>query len=270
MKKLLLSLFVFLITASLNYSQTPLTEAVDFTATDVEGHEWNLFELLDSGQWVCIDFFFTTCGPCQETAPKVNEAYIYFGCNTSNVTFLAIDNGDTDAECIEFDETFGVEYPTISGVEGGGTEICNDYQIPAYPTVILIEPDHEIVEQDIWPIPSAQTIIDALESHGLEESECQWVGVEEHIATEGINSLSAYPNPFNESFILDLDLNEKSNLCIEVYNMQGSLIESIPHTNYTSGQNSIDISLSGQEAGLYYIRIIDAEREVANAKVQKL
>ena len=44
----------------LSFSQTTLTTAVDFTATTTEGEEFNLFEILDNGQYVCIDFFFTT------------------------------------------------------------------------------------------------------------------------------------------------------------------------------------------------------------------
>jgi hypothetical protein len=46
--------------ATFAFSQTPLTTAVDFTATDIEGVEHNLFEILDGGQYVCLDFFFTT------------------------------------------------------------------------------------------------------------------------------------------------------------------------------------------------------------------
>lgn len=175
MKRFLLSLIV-IAAFSINTAQAqcPLTDAVDFTATTVEGETVHLFDILDNeGKYVVIDFFFCTCVPCQQASPLINEAYIYFGCNEGDVIFLAIDTGDTDEECIEFDETYGVEYPTISGVEGGGTQICNDYMIPAYPTVILIAPDHSIVEQDIWPIPDAQAVIDALEPHGLEETECE-------------------------------------------------------------------------------------------------
>lgn len=59
MRKTLLSM-VLLMTMSLAFSQTPLTQAVDFTATTTEGEEFNLFEILDGGQYVCIDFFYTT------------------------------------------------------------------------------------------------------------------------------------------------------------------------------------------------------------------
>jgi hypothetical protein len=59
MKKFTILAILFL-AASLTFSQTTLTVAVDFTATDTEGVEHNLFEILDNGQYVCIDFFFTT------------------------------------------------------------------------------------------------------------------------------------------------------------------------------------------------------------------
>ena len=43
-----------------SYAQTPLTEAVDFTATDTEGNTWNLFDILDGGQYVVLDFWYST------------------------------------------------------------------------------------------------------------------------------------------------------------------------------------------------------------------
>ena len=59
MKKLTLIAVMFF-AANLAFSQTPLTTAVDFTATDTQGIERNLFEILDGGQYVVIDFFYTT------------------------------------------------------------------------------------------------------------------------------------------------------------------------------------------------------------------
>lgn len=59
MRKITLMVALFFATA-LTFSQTSLTEAVDFTGTDIYGEEFNLFEILDGGQYVCIDFFFTT------------------------------------------------------------------------------------------------------------------------------------------------------------------------------------------------------------------
>jgi cytochrome oxidase Cu insertion factor (SCO1/SenC/PrrC family) len=39
----------------------------DFTVTDKEGVEWNLYDLAAQGKYVYLDFFLYTCGPCQTT-----------------------------------------------------------------------------------------------------------------------------------------------------------------------------------------------------------
>ena len=58
MKKLITLFLGLLFATTFSFAQTPLTEAVDFTTTDIYGNEINLFSILDGGQYVCIDFFF--------------------------------------------------------------------------------------------------------------------------------------------------------------------------------------------------------------------
>ena len=170
MKKTLLILAAIAITMGLK-AQCPLSQAVDFTATDCHGTEVHLFDILDSGQSVLIDFFFTSCGPCQQATPKIVESYSAFGCNMYDVFYMEISDRDSDATCQNWTTNYDVEYPTISGVTGGGT-ICNTYQIGAFPTVILIKPDHSIVIQDLYPIYTTQTVITALEGQGIQQHDC--------------------------------------------------------------------------------------------------
>jgi len=66
----------------------------------------------------------------------------------------------------------GIDFPAISGEEGGGLQINTDYQISAYPTYILIAPNHDIVIQDIWPVPNSQTFINAFEGQGIQSASC--------------------------------------------------------------------------------------------------
>ena len=170
MKKLLL--FVIALTLGFGVkAQCPLTTAVDFTATDCHGTEVHLFDLLDNGQYVLIDFFFTTCVPCQQATPKIVESYSAFGCNMYDVFYMEISDRDSDAACQTWCQNYGVEYPTIAGT-AGGSGICNQYGIGYFPTVILIAPDHSIVIQDLWPINNAQTVITALENHGVQQHDC--------------------------------------------------------------------------------------------------
>jgi hypothetical protein len=57
MKKLLFSfLFVAVMIPSIN-SQVSLTTAVDFNVTDAHGHNVHLFDLLDEGKYVALEFY---------------------------------------------------------------------------------------------------------------------------------------------------------------------------------------------------------------------
>ena len=156
------------------HAQCHISQAVDFTATDCHGTQVHLFDILDSGQYVLIDFFFTTCGPCQQATPKVVESYYLMGCNMHDVYYMEISPSDADAACQTWATNYGVEYPTI-GTTGGGNTICNNYQIEAYPTLILIAPDRNILIQDLWPINNAQTIVNALGQHGVQPHDCNAV-----------------------------------------------------------------------------------------------
>ena len=108
----------------------------------------------------------------------LSAAYELFGCNTADLYVIAVNTGDTDAECIQFDQTYGVDFPCISGVEGGGTAINSTYGIGAYPTYILIAPNHDIVEQDMWPISNVGTFINYFQSNGLQQAGLTAVGLQ--------------------------------------------------------------------------------------------
>ena len=58
MKKLIFILFSAFTIASVS-AQTTLDTAVNFTAKDVYGNTIELFDILDEGQMVVIDFFST-------------------------------------------------------------------------------------------------------------------------------------------------------------------------------------------------------------------
>ena len=83
--------------------------------------------------------------------------------------------------------------PAISGAEGGGLAVHGDYSIAAYPTFILIDPEWNIVEQDIWPM-SVDILDEVLQSYGLEQMTCV-----SSVEQEAAVSLLAWPNPANDA-----------------------------------------------------------------------
>ena len=173
MKKLSIFIVFLLFGISLRAQQTNLTEAVDFTVTDCHGQTYNLFEILDRGQAVFIDFFFRTCGQCQVISPYITGSYTQMGCNMHDVFYIEISYIDNDAACLQWANEYGVEFPTV-GKDGGGNEVFELYGIQACPTLVLIMPDRSIPIQgllQLYPF-SAQDVVNAMQQNGLQPHDC--------------------------------------------------------------------------------------------------
>ena len=64
------------------YAQT----APNLVVADMEGKTHNLYEYLDAGKSVLLDFFITDCIPCQDGAKYMNEFWDHYGPHGSNQT----------------------------------------------------------------------------------------------------------------------------------------------------------------------------------------
>ena len=173
MKKLSILIIFLFFGAGIRAQQTNLTEAVDFTVTDCHGQTYNLFEILDRGQAVFIDFFFYTCGQCQVISPYITGSYTQMGCNMHDVFYIEISYIDSDAVCQQWANEYGVEFPTV-GRDGGGNEVFDLYGIQACPTLVLIMPDRSIPIQgllQLYPF-SAQDVVNAMQQNGLQPHDC--------------------------------------------------------------------------------------------------
>ena len=173
MKRLSILIAFLLLGAGLRAQQTNLTEAVDFTVTDCHGQTYNLFEILDRGQAVFIDFFFYSCGQCQVISPYITGSYTQMGCNMHDVFYIEISYIDNDAVCQQWANEYGVEFPTV-GKDGGGNEVFDLYGIIACPTLVLIMPDRSIPIQglmQLYPM-SVQDVVSAMQQNGLQPHDC--------------------------------------------------------------------------------------------------
>ncbi len=165
--RLLLHLFVFLFAAHSLSAQVAVETAPDFTVKDVDGNQHHLYDYLDNGKLVVIDFFTTNCGPCQTYASEVSASYEYFGCNYADVIYLGINWGSDNDLVRQFDSVWGAYYPSASGLQGGGNAVVDLYQVQSYPTVILIAPDRSILNNHIWPPEAVNINAEVLTAGGI-------------------------------------------------------------------------------------------------------
>ncbi len=141
----------------------------DFTGTDIDGNEIHIYDILDGGQWMLIHFFLVD--DSYDFMPYLTESYRLFGCNEHDVFYMEVTPNGYDDAARAWAEHYGVQYPTISRT-GGANSFVQDIPVGFYPTVMLINPNHEIVVRDIYPIIDTQTIINAMESEGIEQHPC--------------------------------------------------------------------------------------------------
>ena len=103
-------IFCLLFTFSILSGQT----APDFTITDSDGVVHELYkDHLDKGQTVVIKLFFTTCPPCIQLAPWMEEKYQLWGAGQYDVEFieLSTQNFDSNADVANYKIQHGITFP---------------------------------------------------------------------------------------------------------------------------------------------------------------
>ena len=158
---------------------------------------------------------------------------------------IGIDQRFDNNMVMGFIDEFNTHYPTASGLDGGGVRVFTDFEIPYTPSLILIAPDHSIVEQAIPRPTIAQDLIDFLESYHFSVS-----GVADDINGKNADFIF-FPNPVENQLNIKTATNEKIKQ-IKIYQLTGQEIFSKSNRLSSIG-NTIDVSFLNK--GIYLLSV---------------
>ncbi|HPE83789.1 MAG TPA: T9SS type A sorting domain-containing protein [Aequorivita sp.] len=256
MKKITLILLFFGLLANAQVQNYNVGDVVDdFTVTDTDGNEYNLYSLIAEEKLVWLDFFFVDCVPCQGSAPIFNEFYDTYGSNAGNVFCLSVNNGnDNDARVIQYEIDHGGPFdhaPAVSN-EGGGPEVDTNFGINAYPTFCLIGPGNILLNKDIWPLTGIETFEDTFPS---------WFIPTLRVEDATTFDFNIYPSVSNGN--ININLPNKMESSISIFNTLG---QQVFMNNYSEKSINLELQLS---AGVYIVKVTAENNSIAKRVIIK-
>ena len=75
------------------------------------------------------------------------------------------------------------------------------------------------------------------------------------VQNSNLLSCAVFPNPatFNGTTSLVFNLKSTSKVSIDIYNLMGQQVKSITNKNFDGGENTVEMNLSGLNAGVYFV-----------------
>lgn len=115
-------------------------EPMVFGGETVDGSEWTTD---DNPGVTLVNFWYAACPPCRIEAPVLVELHEQYG---DEVNFIGINVRDGAAQARSFDETFGIEYPSILDAQGADVQRIFSGQVPpnAVPTTIILDAEGRV------------------------------------------------------------------------------------------------------------------------------
>jgi peroxiredoxin len=111
--------------------------APEFRLELLSGGETTLAEILTGGS-ALLAFFKVSCPVCQMTFPFLERIHA-----AGAVRIFGVSQNEP-ADTREFNQEFGVTFPTLLDSEDSGFPASNNYGISSVPTMFLVEPEGRI------------------------------------------------------------------------------------------------------------------------------
>ncbi|MBK7763685.1 MAG: T9SS type A sorting domain-containing protein [Bacteroidetes bacterium] len=257
------SFFTMALMLSVATSKAQLT-AMDFYGMDCNGSMHNMFSELDAGKAVVLFFYMPSCGSCPPPAQKIQTmANNILASYPNMITAYAFpfQNSTTCAYSSTWTSSNGLSL--YSPMDSGATQVAY-YGGFGMPTVVLLGGiDHRVMFSTLAFNDSDTTIMrdSILALFGVAPA-----GIHDNHLPSSINSLNIFPNPATNHAMIVMDLNEATNLVIDVIDITGRQVAVICNEKSNQGSITKHFNTEALANGTYTIRI-NANGKFTNKKL---
>ncbi|RRD35478.1 TlpA family protein disulfide reductase [Leucobacter sp. OH2974_COT-288] len=144
------------------------TEPVEFSGADDAGNTISAADF--RGSVTVVNFWYAGCAPCRAEAPDINGAVATL--QAEGVKFLGVNTRDQAAQAAQFEEEFGVPYPSIMDAAGGrSVQAAFAGQVPlnAVPTTLVLDREGRVAHRVVGQLAS-QSQLETLVKETLQEA----------------------------------------------------------------------------------------------------
>lgn len=265
-KQLLLAIpFSACLSSGIHAQQT----AYPFALNDINGAPHNLYQYLDQGKLVVIDFMEAECGPCMgyHVSNALNDLYNHYGPNgtiePNKVMVLMVDvlqstsiAGLNGSNGLSYNWVAHTDYPIIDlspDTYPAHAQIVNSYNAWGTPTIVKICPADNKAYNAGYPTTSWGVASEGCSEQGLLDwfhgPSCMNVGTAglgDHIDLE--MSLDYFPNPSTGTVFMRTTL--AGDYQIRVVDLLGQVVYELAMEDF-SGETTLD--LAQLPTGIYTI-----------------
>ena len=241
MKNIFTLILSLLFTFSFVFSQTTVP---NFVLTDTQGNSYNLYQELENGKTIVLDFFSLQCGTCQTGIAYMENVWQDYDANGDEVWIWAIET--TGAENIDIDDFIvsnGGSFPGFSSIEND--TLFSFFNITYTPLYFTICPDKSIKSSSV---ESVETYVSSCQSNTIELQD-------ENLTTNIVSIISDY------DITVNYIVSESSNVVFEIYDLLGNKVAK-KVVQSTKGNNRIKFSNWNLTNGYYFIRMTQNNRIV--------